>query len=156
MQSVVTNAALDDVLTTGATADACARALKRAGAAKVQILARLIREINPKARIACIQGNILDDIVLDALLECDLVLGCTDSQHGRAALGDLASHYLLPSIDVAVAMRAKDGKLKVQLVEICQHAPDLPCPFCLGRIDQKALSYELMTEEEHKWRQEAA
>jgi hypothetical protein len=124
--------------------------------AKVQILARLIREINPKARIACIQGNILDDIVLDALLECDLVLGCTDSQHGRAALGDLASHYLLPSIDVAVAMRAKDGKLKVQLVEICQHAPDLPCPFCLGRIDQKALSYELMTEEEHKWRQEAA
>jgi predicted amidophosphoribosyltransferase len=30
---------LDDVLTTGATAEACARALKRAGAARVHVLA---------------------------------------------------------------------------------------------------------------------
>jgi len=124
--------------------------------AKVESLARLIREINPHAEITCIQGNILDELVLDALLECDLLLGCGDSQHCRAALGDLASHYLLPSLEVAVAMRAKDAKLKLQLVEICQIAPQLPCPFCLGRIDQKTLSYELMTEEERKWRREAA
>jgi predicted amidophosphoribosyltransferase len=30
---------VDDVLTTGATADACARVLKRAGAARVDVLA---------------------------------------------------------------------------------------------------------------------
>ncbi len=30
---------LDDVLTTGATAESCARALKRAGAARVHVLA---------------------------------------------------------------------------------------------------------------------
>lgn len=36
---------VDDVLTTGATAEACARALKQAGAAKVQILvlARVVK-----------------------------------------------------------------------------------------------------------------
>lgn len=123
---------------------------------KVESLARLIKEINPHAEVICIRGNVLDDEVLDALLECDLLLGCGDSQHCRAALGDLASHYLLPSLEVSVAMRAKDGKLKLQLVEICYNAPHYPCPFCLGRIDQKALAYELMTDEERKQRKEAA
>jgi len=37
---------IDDVLTTGATADACARALKRAGAVKVNVLA-LARVVRP-------------------------------------------------------------------------------------------------------------
>jgi len=39
---------VDDVITTGATADACARALKRAGAARVDILA-LARAVEPAA-----------------------------------------------------------------------------------------------------------
>jgi len=38
---------IDDVLTTGATADACARALKRAGASKVLVLA-LARVVRPQ------------------------------------------------------------------------------------------------------------
>jgi len=123
---------------------------------KVASLARLIKEINPDAEVICIRGNVLDDAVLDALLECELLLGCGDSQHCRAALGDLASHYLLPSLEVSVAMRARDGKLKLQLVEICYNAAHYPCPFCLGRIDQKALAYELMTDKERKSRREAA
>ncbi len=131
-------------------------ALQKAPATKVELLARLIREINPRARITCIQGNILDDVVLDALLECDLLLGCTDSQHGRAALGDIAAHYLLPSIDVGVTVAAKAGKLKAQIVEICRHSPQLPCPFCLGRIDANLLSFELMTEEERSQRRQVA
>lgn len=123
---------------------------------KVEILARLIRSINPKAELTCFLGNVLDEVVLDRLLQCDLLLGCMDSQHGRAALGDIATHYLLPSIEVAVSMRAKNGKLKVQLAELCQLAPQLPCPFCLGRINPNTLSYELMTDEERQCRKEAA
>jgi len=39
---------VDDVITTGATAEACARALKRAGTAKVDVLA-LARAVEPAA-----------------------------------------------------------------------------------------------------------
>jgi ComF family protein len=39
---------LDDVITTGATTEACARALKRAGAAKIDVLA-LARAVEPTA-----------------------------------------------------------------------------------------------------------
>jgi hypothetical protein len=123
---------------------------------KVEILRRLILDIEPTAEVTAIRGNVLDDAVLDELLRCDLVLGCTDSQHSRAASGDFANHYLLPCIDAAVLMRAKHGKLSEQVGEIARYSPDAPCPWCLARIDQKALAYELMTEEEREQRARAA
>ena len=93
--------------------------------------------------------------MLEELLRCDLVLGCTD-QHSRAALGDYASHYLLPCLDAAVLMRAKGGMLTEQVGELARYSPDDPCPWCLGRINQKALAYELMTEAEREQRARAA
>ncbi len=123
---------------------------------KIEILRRLILEINPTAKVTMIRGNVLDGVVLDEILRCDLVLGCTDSQHSRAALGDYASHYLLPCIDAAVLMRAKNGKLTEQVGELARYSPDEPCPWCLGRIDQKTLAYELMTDGEREQRTLAA
>ena len=117
---------------------------------KIEILRRLILDIESKAEVVAIRGNVLDDAVLDELLRCDLVLGCTDSQHSRAALGDFASHYLLPCIDAAVLMRAKNGKLLEQVGELARYSPEEPCPWCFGRINQKALAYELMTEDERE------
>lgn len=123
---------------------------------KIEILRRLILEIEPTAEVVTLCGNVLDDAVLDEILRCDLVLGCTDSQHSRAALGDYANHYLLPCIDAAVLLRAKGGKITEQVGEFARYTADEPCPWCLGRIDQKALTYELMTVEEREQRALAA
>ncbi len=62
----------------------------------------------------------------------------------------------LPCIDAAVLMRAKNGKLVEQVGEIARYSADEPCPWCLGRINQKALAYELMSEVEREQRAGAA
>lgn len=123
---------------------------------KVTVMQRLIREINPAANITAFVGNSLDDAVLDELLRCDLVLGCTDSQHGRAMLGDLAALYLVPAIDVGVLPRGKGGRITAQFVDLIRLGADDPCPFCQGRISVPELSTELMSENEREQRRAAA
>jgi hypothetical protein len=123
---------------------------------KIEILRRLILDVEPTAEVIIIRGNVLAEAVLDEILRCDLILGCTDSQHSRAALGDYSSHYLLPCLDAAVLMRAKAGRLTEQVGELARYSPDDPCPWCLQRINQKALAYELMTDQERDQRARAA
>lgn len=123
---------------------------------KVQLIRRMILDINPTAEVIPVRGNVLDEPVLDELLRCDLVLGCTDNQHSRAALSDYATHYILPCIDSAVLMRAREGKLMEQVGEFARYTAEEPCAWCLGRLNQKTVWYELMSEEERESRRRAA
>jgi molybdopterin/thiamine biosynthesis adenylyltransferase len=123
---------------------------------KVEIMTRMIHEINPETEVTPIVGNILDEVVLDELLRADLILGCTDTQHSRAALGDFAAHYLLPSIDVGVVFEGAQGVVSGQIGQFTQLRPDQPCGFCDGMINPDALAAELMTDEEKESRRQAA
>lgn len=123
---------------------------------KVECMAQMVRRINPCCCVRSIVGNVLDEEVRDELLRCDLILGCSDTHHSRAALGDLSTLYLIPSLDVAVQMEGNGGKVSSQIAEVLKLSPDLPCPFCHGRVSPVALSQELMTDEERSQRQQAA
>ncbi|MCG3147666.1 MAG: hypothetical protein PCFJNLEI_01107 [Verrucomicrobiae bacterium] len=123
---------------------------------KVELMARLIWEVNPTASITAIVGNLLDPEVKDELLRCDLLLGCTDTYHGRAALGDLATHYLVPSIDVGVLMKGRNQTVTTQMVELTRYTPHEPCPFCSGCINNWWLAWELMDTDERERRRAAA
>lgn len=123
---------------------------------KVALAARLVHEISPTTKVTAFVGDLLDEAVLDELLRCDLILGCTDSNYARAALGDIAAHYLVPVLDLAVQMRAEDGVLREQLAEIALYAPGLPCPWCRGRVEVNGIRYETATEAERLFRADAA
>jgi tRNA A37 threonylcarbamoyladenosine dehydratase len=123
---------------------------------KVDLMREMIAEINPAAKITTFIGNILHENVIDELLRCDLILGCMDTYHGRVVLSDLASHYLLPSIDIGIGMNGKDDRITEQVVDITRFSPDLPCAFCRERVDSVGLAQELMTDEERAHRQREA
>lgn len=123
---------------------------------KVSIVADLIRSVNPTAEIAAWRGNVLQQNVVDDLLRCDVVLSCVDSQHGRAAVSDLAQHYLLPTLDVGVLMDGIQGDVTTQLVEFNRWSPELGCAFCNGRIDTGLMSAELMSSDERCQRERLA
>jgi hypothetical protein len=123
---------------------------------KTDLLCRLVHEIAPSTKVTCIVGDVLDEVVVDELVQCDLVLGCTDSVYARAAMGDLALHYLIPVLDLAVQMRASDGLLKDQVGEIARYAPGLPCPWCRGRVHARDILEETISSEEKAQRQQAA
>jgi len=123
---------------------------------KVELMAEMIWEINPVAKIIAFVGNILDDEVINELLRCDLLLGCTDTHHGRAAMSDLATRFLVPSIDVGVMPEGRDGKVTAQLIEITRYTPELPCAFCSGSVSTWPITVECMTDQERAQRKEAA
>lgn len=123
---------------------------------KVRLAARLVSEISPRTRLTAFVGDVLDEVVVDELVRCDVILGCTDSNYARAALGDIAVHYLVPVIDLAVQMRADRGTLLEQVGEVACYRPGLPCPWCRGRISVNGIRYETATQAEREFAAAAA
>jgi molybdopterin/thiamine biosynthesis adenylyltransferase len=123
---------------------------------KVDVAERHVQAIAPATKITKIVGNILENRVLDELLRCDVLLGCSDTHHSRAAYSYLANHYYLPVLDMGVRMHASEGKLRVQAAEIIAYWPGGPCPYCDERIDWREVSQELARPEEAAERQKQA
>jgi hypothetical protein len=123
---------------------------------KAALARRMVQEINPEIQVHSFVGDVLDDMVLDELARCDVILGCSDTNYARAALGDIASQYLVPVIDLAVQMRAEEGALREQLSEIAYYAPGSPCPWCCNRVTASAIRYETCTEADREFMANAA
>ncbi len=123
---------------------------------KVEIAQRHVQEISADTEIVALSASILDDTVLDQVLQCDLVLNCTDTQHSRAFLTHLTGHYLIPCLDMGVLMESQEGRLTTQKAEWVAYWPDGPCPLCDGRINWTEVNQELMPEEEKQLRMQQA
>ena len=123
---------------------------------KVAVVRDLIKAINPKANVTCIVGNILQPLARDRVVGTDLVICCTDTNHSRTAVSELAYRYLVPAIDVGVVFESKNGLITGEVGRVTIYSPSAPCAYCLGLVDSWRATVELMSKEEKENRRREA
>jgi hypothetical protein len=126
------------------------------GTAKVLVAKEHVHAIDPDCRVTAIIGRLPQQSVMDAVVRCDVVLGCTDKQHSRLALSELAFRYLVPSVDCGVSLEGADGVLTGQIAQFVRFLPFDACALCQKMIAPVRLAQELMSDDERQQRRRAA
>ena len=124
--------------------------------AKVTLARDHVMSINPSCEVHAFLGELPQKEIVDAVVCADLALGCTDQQHSRLALSDLAVRYLVPSLDCGVLLEGDDGHVTGQIVQITRFLAADPCALCRHIIVSSRVAQELMSDSERAQRQEAA
>lgn len=120
------------------------------GALKVDVARKMALSIAPAAVVDATSDDIRYADVAAQLLSCDLLFCCTDSHGSRAILNQIAYQYLIPCIDLGVAI-VSDGKQVTHIAGRVQLlAPTHACLICTNNINTDQVRYDLMTEEQKK------
>jgi molybdopterin/thiamine biosynthesis adenylyltransferase len=120
------------------------------GASKVSVAARQITSINPSARCRELVADVVDAQTANVLTGVDFIFGCTDSMASRAVLNQLAYQYLVPCIDMGVAIGVSDGQVRYISGRTQMLSPGIPCLVCTDKLDAEQVRRELMTPEQRK------
>lgn len=120
------------------------------GAHKVAVARRQITAIQPQARCLEVIGDVVDDDIAALLLDVDFIFACTDSMASRAVLNQLAYQYLVPCIDVGVAVGVANREVQYVTGRTQMLSPSLPCLVCTELLDAEQVRRELLSEEQKK------
>lgn len=120
------------------------------GTHKVAVARRQITAIQPRARCVEVVGDVVNEEIAARLLDADFIFACTDSMASRAVLNQLAYQYLVPCIDVGVAVGVVDRKIQYVTGRTQMLSPTLPCLVCTELLDAEQVRRELLTEEQRK------
>ncbi len=104
---------------------------------KVKVVARAIAEMGLGVRVVPMEAWAGDERCRDALRSCDIVFGCTDDNEGRLILNRLAYYYLIPVIDMGLAIDIGDGdmpKVKAFDGRVTVLQPHATCLLCRNVI----------------------
>lgn len=76
---------------------------------KVEVVAHSIAEMGLGVRVVPFEAWVGDPQCRDVLRSSDVIFGCTDDHEGRLFLNRLAYYYLVPVIDIGLAIEVDEG-----------------------------------------------
>ncbi len=86
---------------------------------KVDVVKRAIQGMGLSTKVATYQTRVGDLRVRDALKSSDVIFGCTDDHLGRILLNRFAYFYLVPVIDVGLAISVSTGdRPEIQALDV--------------------------------------
>jgi molybdopterin/thiamine biosynthesis adenylyltransferase len=114
---------------------------------KAMALQRFLSPLTDDQATQALTCSLYDSRAVAAILEADLVVGCTDNEGSRLVLNHLAVQHLLPYVDCGVGIQRVDERLvgggQVRVV-----LPGGPCLECFGGIDAWRAADDLTTPRE--------
>jgi hypothetical protein len=127
------------------------------GRLKVSRAREAILDMDLGTEVFPLTMDISDRQAILSLGECDILFGCVDSVDGRHILNKIASHFLIPLIDMGVRIDA-DGKGNVDQVTGAIHTvlPGGSSLMSRGVYSQPDLNAAMMRKHEPKRYQEMA
>jgi hypothetical protein len=105
---------------------------------KADVVCREIARMAIGTRALPLHGWVNSEVVRDALKACDVIFCCTDDHAGRVFLNRLAYFYLIPVIDMGLAMAVAtppaQGMADIS-ARVTTIMPPETCLVCRGAID---------------------
>jgi molybdopterin/thiamine biosynthesis adenylyltransferase len=104
---------------------------------KVDVVKRSIQAIGLGTAVATFRADVGSPSVVDGLKACDVIFGCTDDNLGRLLLNRLAYFYLIPVIDLGLALvLKKEGQAELESLDgrVTVLLPGNTCLLCRGVI----------------------
>ncbi len=114
------------------------------GSPKVEVAARLIREINPDIDVVSIKKDLVTPEAFDAVKAADWVFGCFDEDGPRFILNELCAAYARPYVDLASDV----GEDAAYGGRVCVAFDGMSCLHCLGLLDDEDVRRYLSSDEE--------
>jgi molybdopterin/thiamine biosynthesis adenylyltransferase len=117
---------------------------------KVEVAARTIRSVRPNAKVVSIRGDVTEEGIAKRLRDVDFIFCCTDSHASRHLINQLSYQYLIPAIDVGVAINRARDDLVQMAGRVTMLGPGLPCLWCAEQLDPNQVRRDLMNAEQRE------
>lgn len=97
---------------------------------KVELAERVATGVDPDLRVVKVPRRFPSREGINALKDADIVVSCVDTFRAREAINAFCRRYLIPMVDVGMALRSSDEQLVLADGQVIAVVPASPCLRC--------------------------